>query len=85
MGKLHSAENWIVKVQGNEHPPVHVHVLHPDGRASIEIDGTVRNRGVPATVIVQALAWVAANSALILAEWQRLNNPPDRASSRSAS
>jgi len=85
MGKLHSAENWLVKVQGNEHPPVHVHVLYPDGRASIGLDGAVHNRGVPAAVMAQALAWVAANPTLIRAEWARLNNPPDRSEGRSAS
>jgi len=35
MARIHSASNWVIKVQGNEHPPVHAHVLHPDGRASI--------------------------------------------------
>jgi len=78
MGKIHDAGNWLIKVQGNEHPPVHVHVLHPDGRASIGIDGTVLNRGVPAAVIAQALVWVADNADLVRAEWARVQNPPDR-------
>jgi len=56
MGKLYGTGNWIIKVQGHEHPPIHVHVLHPDGRAVIGIDGTVINRGVPAKVIAQAVA-----------------------------
>jgi len=78
MGKLHSAGNWVIKIQGNEHPPVHAHVLHPDGRASIGIDGTVHNRGVPAVVIAQALAWMAANTDAVRTEWERMHNPPDR-------
>jgi len=78
MGKIYSASNWLIKVQGNEHPPVHVHVLHPDGRASIALDGSVLNHGVPPAVIAQALAWVAANTDAVVAEWQRMNNPPDR-------
>jgi len=81
MGTLHRANNWLIKVQGNEHPPVHVHVLHPDGRASIGLDGTVRNRGVPASVIAQALAWIADHETAVRAEWERLHNPPDRSAS----
>ncbi len=78
MGKIHAASNWIIKVQGNEHAPVHAHVLHPNGRASVGIDGTVINSGVPADVIVQAVAWVTANAAAVRAEWDRMNNPPSR-------
>jgi len=78
MGKLRGADNWLIKVQGNEHPPVHVHVLHPDGRASFDLDGRVRNRGVPAAVIAQARAWVSSHADIVQAEWTRMNNPPDR-------
>jgi len=76
MGKLYSASNWLIKVQGNEHPPVHVHVLHPDGRAAVGLDGAVINSGVPAKVIADAVAWVLANPDVIRTEWQRMNNPP---------
>jgi len=76
MGKIHSAGNWLIKVQGNEHPPVHVHVLHPDGKAIIEVDGTVINSGIPAKVITEAVTWVLANVDAVRAEWQRMNNPP---------
>ncbi|MCC6193574.1 MAG: DUF4160 domain-containing protein [Burkholderiales bacterium] len=78
MGKLHTASNWVIRVQGNEHPPVHVHVIHPDGKAVIHLDGTVLNRGVPAAVIAQAVAWVTANAQTVRAEWVRMNNPPGR-------
>ena len=78
MGRVHSAGNWVIKVQGNEHPPVHAHVLHPDGRASIGLDGTVVNSGASVSVIAQAVAWVTANAALVRAEWDRMNNPPPR-------
>jgi len=78
MGRLYGTGNWLIKVQGHEHPPVHVHVLHPDGRAVIGMDGTVSNRGVPARVIAQAVAWVAANPDVIRAEWTRMHNPPAR-------
>jgi len=78
MGKLYSTSNWIVKVQGNEHPLVHVHVLHPDGRAVAGLDGSVLNHGIPSSVITEALAWVRAHVDAIRPEWARMNNPPDR-------
>jgi len=78
MGKLHEQGNWLIRVQGNEHPPVHVHVLHPDGRAIIDLDGQVRNMGVPAAVIAAAAVWIADNAHAIRAEWARMNNPPSR-------
>jgi len=81
MSTLYRSGNWAIKMRGNEHPPVHVHILHPDGKASIGIDGTVLNRGVPAKVIAQALAWISGHQADIRAEWERLHNPPDRTSS----
>jgi len=78
MGKIYSGSNWLIKVQGNEHPPVHVHVLHPEGRAVIGIDGSILNRGVPVSIIRQALDWVLANADTVQTEWSRMNNPPDR-------
>lgn len=78
MGKLYSVSNWFIRVQGLEHPPVHVHVVHPDGKAVIHLDGTDTNSGVPASVIEQAKVWVQANEASIRAEWTRMNNPPVR-------
>jgi len=78
MGKLHAQGNWLIRVQGNEHPPVHVHVLHPDGRAIIYLDGAILNTGVPTAVIASAAAWVATNAAAVTDEWARLNNPPAR-------
>jgi hypothetical protein len=78
MGKLYEQSNWLIRVQGNEHPPVHVHVLHPDGRAVIDLSGGVRNAGVPASVLALAAAWVIAHADIVRAEWVRMNNPPDR-------
>jgi hypothetical protein len=43
MGKIHQQANWIIRVQGNEHPPIHVHVIHPDGNAVIDLNGMVLN------------------------------------------
>ncbi len=78
MGKLHSAANWFIRVQGNEHPPIHVHVVHPDGKAVVYLDGADINSGVPEMAMKQAKEWVQANQETIRAEWARMNNPPAR-------
>jgi hypothetical protein len=75
MGKIYTGDGWIIKVQGNEHPPVHVHVLHPEGKAAIGLDGAVKNSGVPLAVIKAALAWVATHNETVRAEWARMNEP----------
>ena len=75
MGKLYSQANWLIRAQNNEHPPVHVHVIHPDGKAIVTLDGVATNAGVPARVLKAAQAWVAANAETICAEWARINNP----------
>lgn len=78
MGKVHTQGNWFIKIFGNEHPPVHVHLIHPDGKAVIALDGSVKNRGVPAATIAEALEWVARNPDAIQAEWTLMNNPRKR-------
>lgn len=78
MGKLFTGNGWIIKVQGAEHAPVHVHVLHPNGKAVLFLNGTLVNSGVPARVIADASAWVAENTALIVQEWQNMGNPEKR-------
>ena len=80
MGKIHSQGSWLIRVQGNERPPVHMHVLHPDGRAalSLYLNGTIINSNVPDAVISDASVWVAAHEAMIGAEWDRVGNPPSR-------
>ncbi|MDR2839544.1 MAG: DUF4160 domain-containing protein [Azonexus sp.] len=78
MGKIHAQQNWVIRVQGNEHPPVHVHVIHPDGKAIVYLNGDVTNSSIPADVLKTAKAWVDANVDIIRAEWARMNNPTTR-------
>lgn len=78
MGKIFTGDGWIIKVQGDEHPPIHAHVLHADGKASIAIDGTVKNSGVPAKVVAAATHWIIENAATVEAEWTNMNNPRKR-------
>lgn len=58
MGKIYSGNGWILKVHGNEHPPIHAHLLHQNGKATIAIDGTIQNSGVPIKIIKEAKDWL---------------------------
>ena len=80
MAKIYATSNWMIKVLNDEHPPVHAHVVHPDGTAAIFLDGSVLNahQQVPAAVLKAAVAWIVAHEAEIRAEWLRLDNPEDR-------
>ena len=77
-GLVHADEIDGSILPGADDPPVHVHVIHPDGKATIQLDGATTNSGVPGAVLVQAKAWVALNAAAIRAEWDRMNNPSTR-------
>jgi hypothetical protein len=78
VGKISSGDGWIIVVRGNEHPPVHVHVLHPDGKAAVYLSGKVVNAGVPAKVLRAAQAWIDANAKVVRREWLTMNNPRRR-------
>ena len=78
MGKLHSGEGWIIVVRGNEHPPVHAHVLHSDGKAVVYLSGKMLNSGVPAKVLRAARAWIGAHAEDVRCEWAKMNNPRRR-------
>jgi hypothetical protein len=52
--------------------------LHPDGKASIDLDGMVQNAGVPAKIIALATDWLTNHKALVEAEWAKMNNPRKR-------
>lgn len=78
MGKLFSSEGWIIVVRGNEHPPVHAHVLHPDGKAAVYLSGKVVNSGVPVRVLRDAQAWIDAHTKDVRREWATMNNPRRR-------
>jgi hypothetical protein len=50
----------------------------PDGKAVLFLDGTAINSGVPAKIVAEALAWLAANRPLVLQEWSIMGNPEKR-------
>ncbi len=78
MGKIFTGEGWIIKVQGDDHPPIHAHVLHPDGKATIATDGTVKNSGVPTKIITAAIEWITKHPEIVESEWNKMNNPRKR-------
>ena len=56
----------------DDHPPPHVHVKMSDGRDSTVDIGTLLMKGViQEREIRDALAWIAANTEFLLAEWRR--------------
>lgn len=73
MGIVFRHGNWWIRVNGDEHPPTHCHVIHPDGEALIYLDGRVVNRKAPRAAVAQAREWVARHPDVIRAEWDRLN------------
>lgn len=73
MGVLYKQHGITIRVNGNEHPPAHAHVLYADGKALVYLSGKTLNRGVPAATLKTAQAWIMEHAAEIEAEWQRWN------------
>ncbi len=78
MGKIFTGSGWIIRVHGDEHPPIHAHVIHPDGKVVIALDGAVIGSGVPKAIVTQARAWIMANREAVEKEWETMNNPRRR-------
>ena len=73
MGVLYKQKGITIRVNGNEYPPVHAHVLHADGKALVYLSGKTLNRGVPTAALKIAQAWITEHTADIKTEWQRWN------------
>lgn len=73
MGTLYKTGKFTIRVNGNEHPPVHAHVLHTDGRAIVYLTGRVLNSGVPDAVLIEAKRWVVDHQQAVIDEWNRWN------------
>ena len=73
MGTIYKTGQFTIRVNGFEHPPVHAHVLHTDGKAIVYLNGMVINSGVPATVMALAKKWIAANHQTVVIEWNTCN------------
>jgi|JI10StandDraft_1071094.scaffolds.fasta_scaffold974857_2 hypothetical protein len=77
MPTLIKTSDWAIRVNGDEpHPLPHVHVGFRDGsRVSVCIaTGAVLAGSVkPLARLSQALAWIAENRDVLLAEYRRLN------------
>jgi hypothetical protein len=54
MGTIYKTGKFTIRVNGYEHPPVHAHVTHTDGRAMVYLNGSIKNTGVPDAVLMQA-------------------------------
>jgi len=73
MGTIYKTGKFTVRVNGFEHPPVHAHVTHTDGKAIVYLNGVVLNSGVPATVMADAMRWISANHQAVITEWNTCN------------
>lgn len=73
MGIIYKTGQFTIRVNGFEHPPVHAHVLHTDGKAIVYLNGMVINTGVPANVVALAKKWIAANHQTVVVEWNTCN------------
>ena len=73
MGTIYKTGKFTIRVNGFEHPPVHAHVLHTDGKAIVYLNGIVINSGVPAAVMAEAKNWIAANNQAVTIEWNTCN------------
>lgn len=73
MGTIYKTGKFTIRVNGFEHPPVHAHVTHTDGRAMVYLNGTVKNTGIPESVMNEAKSWIVANSQAVIIEWNTCN------------
>ena len=73
MGTIYKTGKFTIRVNGYEHPPVHAHVTHTDGRAMVYLDGSVKNIGIPDAVMAQAQRWINANQQTVIDEWNTCN------------
>ncbi len=73
MGTIYKTGKYTIRVNGFEHPPIHAHVLHTDGKAMVYLNGTVKNSGVPAAVMAEARDWITANTQTVITEWNTCN------------
>jgi hypothetical protein len=74
MGTIYKSGKFTIRVNGYEHPPVHAHVTHTDGRAMVYLDGSVKNTGIPDAVMAKAQRWINANQQIVIDEWNTCNH-----------
>ena len=78
MVKLHFIGNIAFRVYGNDHRPAHFHVVAPDYKAMISIEGLAVIRGaIPARDRRAVMLWATEHQDEITAAWNLLN--PDLA------
>jgi hypothetical protein len=73
MGTVYKTGKFTIRVNGFEHPPVHAHVTHTNGKAIVYLNGTVLNSGVPVAVMTAAKSWISANNQAVITEWNTCN------------
>jgi hypothetical protein len=65
---------YKIALYGEDHNPPHVHVIGPDFQAKVRItDAVIFAGAIPPRHRREALAWVAAHRARLLAKWNDLS------------
>ena len=62
-----------VDLRSREHAPAHVHVIGPEGALVVFLDGGLTGPTRAVRASSEALAWVEANRAQLLARWKEVN------------
>ena len=74
MGRLHTIGKIIITVYANDHLPPHLHAVHPDFEALIEIETFASYAGsLPPAARRAVLEWARNNLSIIKMEWNRIN------------
>lgn len=74
MARIKTIGSAVIWVYPNDHPPAHLHIVHPDFEALIEIETFATYAGsLKGAAGKKAMAWARANIATIKAEWNRLH------------
>lgn len=74
MPTIHRLSGSKICIYADDHEPPHFHLLGPGWSGVIGIDGLEIRRGaIPRRDYLEAVAWAAANKAVLLREWKRLN------------
>ena len=65
---------YVIRMYFEDHNPPHVHVVGPDFEALVAIEDQVILAGeIPNQHRREALDWIAANTDMLMTEWERMH------------
>lgn len=74
MPTIHRQQGWKVQIFANDHAPPHAHVVSAGHKVVVEISSAsvIKGTDASARALADAVAWISANRARLLAEWNRI-------------